>query len=114
MKLLKVIYFQNMDATMNNFYHNKGYNLGMTQSHVEPPPIPLIKVTYDGNSDKVFAKLKLRIDPMSSMSYLYEFRMSLFYNGNPEEFLLFVLNSNTTLKASGMLDTGANIHNFVR
>ena len=30
-------------------------------------------------------------------------------NGKPEEFLLFVLNSNMTLEESGMLKSGAKI-----
>ena len=34
--------------------------------------------------------------------------MSLFDNGDPEEFLLFVHNSNTTLAESGKLDSDAN------
>ena len=30
----------------------------MMQANMEPPQIPLIKVTYDGKSDKYFIKLK--------------------------------------------------------
>ena len=56
----------------------------MTQVHTEPPLIPLIKVTYDGKSEKYFVKLKLRKYPTSSTSDLYEFRMSLFDNGRQE------------------------------
>ena len=36
-------------------------------------------------------------------TYLYEFKMALFNNGNPEEFLLFVRNLQMALKASGAL-----------
>ena len=56
----------------------------MTQVHTEPLLIPLIKVTYDGKSEKYFVKLKLRKYPTSSTSDLYEFRMSLFDNGRQE------------------------------
>ena len=35
--------------------------------------------------------------------------MSLFDNGDPEEFLLFVRNFNMTLAASGALEAGAKI-----
>ena len=56
----------------------------MTHPHIDPPPIPLIKETHDGKSDKYFVKLKLRRYPTSSRSDLYEFKMSLFDNGNPE------------------------------
>ena len=58
----------------------------MTQAHVEPLQIILIKETYNGKSDKYFVKLKLCRDPKSITSDLYEFRMSLFDNGKPEEF----------------------------
>ena len=58
----------------------------MTQVHVEPPLTPLIKGKYDGTSDKYFVKLKLRRDPTSSTLDLYEFKMFLFENGEPEDF----------------------------
>ena len=58
----------------------------MTQVHVEPLPTPLIKVKYDGKSDKYFVKLKLCRYPTSSMSDLYKFNMDLFDNYKPEDF----------------------------
>ena len=58
----------------------------MTHPHVEPPPITIIKETHDGKSEKYFVKLKLRRDPASSTSDIYKFKMSLFGNGEPEEF----------------------------
>ena len=45
--------------------------------------------------------------PTLSTSDLYEFKMSLFDNGDLEEFLLFVRNFNTTLVASGTLEADA-------
>ena len=59
--------------------------------------------------DKYFVKLKLCRDPTLSTSDLYELKMSLFENGDSEEFLLFVRNFNITLAASGMPETGAKI-----
>ena len=56
---------------MKNVSHDKSWNLGMTQVHVKPPLIPLIKGTYDVKSDKYFVKLGLHRYPTSSMSYLY-------------------------------------------
>ena len=82
---------------------------GVTHPHVEPPPIPLIQETYDSKSDKDFVKLKLRWDPMSSTSDLYEFKIYLFDNGKPEEFLFFVRNLNMTPTAPGTLETGAKV-----
>ena len=81
----------------------------MTQSHVEPLPITLSKVKYNGNSDKDFVKLKRFRDPTYSTSDLYEFMISLFDNGEPEDLLLFVHNFNMTLAGTGTLETGANI-----
>ena len=68
-----------------NVSHKKGWIPGINLSHVEPPPIPLIKETCNGKSDGDSDKLKLRRDPTSS--YLYEFKMSLFDHVGREEFL---------------------------
>ena len=77
---------------------------GMTQSHVETPLIPLIREKNDGKSEEDIVKLKLSKYPTSSTSELYEFKMSLFDNGDPEEFWLFICNFNITLAASGTLE----------
>ena len=82
----------------------------MTQVHVEPPLIPLIKGAYNDKSDKHIIKTKLRRDPTSSMPYFYEYIMSLFDNGNPEEFFLYVHNFKMNLVASGTLNVDAKIH----
>ena len=81
----------------------------MTQIHVEPPPTPLIKIKNGDKSDKYFVKIKLRRGPMQSLSGLYEFKMDLFDNGDPEEFLLFVQNFNMNLTASETLATESKI-----
>ena len=81
----------------------------MTQVHAKPPPIPLIKGKCDGKSDKDFEKMKLRRHPTSSTLELYEFKMSLFENDDPEESLLFLRNFNTTIAVPGMLETDAKV-----
>ena len=81
----------------------------MNHPHVEPQLIPLIIETHDGKSDKDFSKLRLCRDPSSSTTDLYEFKMSLFDNGETEKFLLFVCNFNMTLAASGTLEAGAKV-----
>ena len=53
--------------------------------------------------------MKLRRNPTSNTSDLYEFRMYFFDNSRPEEFLLFVSNFNMTLAASGTLESGTKI-----
>ena len=60
---------------MKNISSNTGWIAGMTQPHIEPPMIPLIKENVSGKSDKDFVKLKLCRDPISSTSDLYEFKM---------------------------------------
>ena len=46
---------------------------------------------------------------MSEKSDLYEIKMALFDNGEPEELLLFICNFCMTLEASGTLKAGAKI-----
>ena len=46
----------------------------------------VIKENHNGKSDKYFVKLKLHRDTTSSTSDLYEFKISLFDNGEPKEF----------------------------
>ena len=83
--------------------------MGLVQVHVEPPPITLIKSKHYDKSDKDFVHLKLCRDLLSAKSDLYEFKIALFENGEPEEFLLFVCNFNMTLTASQMLKTAGKV-----
>ena len=77
--------------------------------HVDPPPIKLIKSKNDTILDKYGVKIKLRRDPMTEKLDLYELKMALFDNGNPEEFLLFIGNFQMNLEASRTLTSGAKI-----
>ena len=76
---------------------------------MDTPRIPLIKSKNDDKPEKYFVKIKLCRDPMSENLDLYEIKMALFDNSNPEEFLLFVRNFNTTLNVSGKFKAGAKI-----
>ena len=76
---------------------------------MEPLPIPLIKEMYNGKSDGDFVQLKFLRYPTSSMSYLYEFKISLFEHGDPEKFLLFIRDFNMTLVATETLEMDAKI-----
>ena len=51
----------------------------------------------------------MRRDPTSEKSDLDNFKMVLFGNGDPEEFLLFVCNFNMALEVSGTFKSGAKI-----
>ena len=94
---------------MKNVSHKKKWNSGVVNLHVEPPPIPLIKRKHNDNLEKDVVNIKLCRYPTSERLDLYEFKIFLFKNGNLEEFLLCVSNFNITLKASGMIDTGAKV-----
>ena len=71
---------------MKNVSSKKVLTTWMNHPHVDPPPIPLPQETKNDKSDKDFVKLKLCRDPTSSTLDLYEFKMSLFDNGDPEDF----------------------------
>ena len=49
------------------------------------------------------------MDTMLENSDLYDFKMALFDNDKPKEFLLLIWNFNITIKALVMLKVGANI-----
>ena len=67
----------------------------------------MIKETSTGKSDGGYVELKLCRDPASSTFDLYEFIMSLFDHGDPEQFLLFIWNFQMTSAATGMIETEA-------
>ena len=77
--------------------------MGVRQVRVEPQQTNLIESKYNDKLDKYFVKLKLHRDTTPDKLGLYEFRIALFNNGDPEYFLLFVYNFNKTLAVSGML-----------
>ena len=66
-----------------------------------------MKETSTGKSDGDNVKLRLRIDPKSSMLHRYKFRLPLFDHGKTEEFLLFVGNFQMNLASTGTLETEA-------
>ena len=65
---------------MQNVSHKKKWNAGLLQLHVYPTPITLIKGKHDDKPGKDFVKMKLRRDPTSKKSDLYESKIALFYN----------------------------------
>ena len=95
-------------STTKNVFHKKKWNAGTLKLHVYPPLIPPIKSNHDEKLDKDFAKIKLLRDTTSQKLDLYEFKIALFDNEDPEEFFLFIRNFNTTLETSGALLIGKN------
>ena len=94
---------------MKKFSHKKGWGTDANTAHVESPPIPVIKETFNDKSDGDYVKLKLCRYPTSSTSDLYEFRLYLFDHGKQEEFLLLFWNFKTTLAATGALEMEAKL-----
>ena len=94
---------------MKNVSNKNNCNQVTVQVYTKQPPIPVIKSNSNKKLDKYCVKNKLLRYPMSEKSYLYEFKMALFDNGDPEELLLFISNFITTLEESGMLVSGAKI-----
>ena len=94
---------------MKNVSHKKGWVVDTNPDHVERPSIPLIKENSTGKSDVDYVKLKMRRDHTFSTSDLYEFSMSLFDLGEPEELLLFVKNFQINFAATGMLETEVKV-----
>ena len=91
---------QTNTGTMKNVFRHKKCNVGVVLLHAETPPTPMIKIKHNDKSEKGFVRIKLRRDTTSQKLDLYELKMALFGNGDPEEFLLFVRNFNMTLEAS--------------
>ena len=66
---------------------------------VEPPPTSLIKSKNEDKPDKYCVKTKLRRDQTSDKSDLYKFKIVLFDDRDPDEFLLFIKNFNMDIEA---------------
>ena len=94
---------------MKNVYHTNECNSVVLQVHVEPPPTPLIEINHNYKSEKYFVQMELHRYPASYKLDPYEFKMTLFNNGELEEVWLFVRSFNMTLVASGTLDTAVNM-----
>ena len=94
---------------MNDVFQKKRWKARIAQLHVDPPPTLLIKIKHGDKPDKDFVNIKFLRYQTSENSDLYEFKMVLFDNDEPEEFLLFIRNFNMTLEAAVTLHTAANI-----
>ena len=76
---------------MKNVFHNKKWNGGVVHLKVKPPPTPRIKRKNNYKLGKDFVKIKLSRDPTSENLDLYEFKLSLFDNGDQEEYFVLCL-----------------------
>ena len=85
----------------------------MNHPHIDPPPIPIIKENHDGKSDKYSVKIKLRKYPTLSTLDLYEFKMSLFDNGEPEKFYCLFATLIRPSRRQGQWRRAKNINTFV-
>ena len=57
------------------------------QIHADPHTVSLIKSKTTKNSEKDYAKITLRINPLPETSDIYELQISLFDNDDIDEFL---------------------------
>ena len=69
---------------MNHISPMKGYIYRAVQIQVYPSPIPLIKIKLDMKSKKDYIKIKLCRNPMLEKSGMYEIKLALFDNGDPD------------------------------
>ena len=88
---------------MKNVSHENKWDTGTVQVHLDPPHITLIRGKKDEKLDKAFIKIKFCRDPTSENLQPYEFKMSLFDNVKPEEFLLFIPKFNMVIETPGTL-----------
>ena len=86
---------------MNNISQKKVWRNGALQIHMDQLPIPLIKSNNDMKVEKYSVKIELRRDLTSEKSDLCEFKMTLFDNGEPEEFFLFLRNFKNEARGFG-------------
>ena len=83
------------------------------QARIEPPPIPLIKVELEEERTSKIIRVKIRINPDSSMSETYEFKMARLKNGQPEDFLRPMKNFNIAINGRGTKSDSGQI-NYIR
>ena len=80
--------------------------------HMNPPPVIITKSNNDDKLYRYYVKIKLRRDPKSQKLDPYEFKIVLFFNVNPEGFLLFITNFDMIIKALETIFTGAKIQSL--
>ena len=67
---------------MEKVFYDKGCIPGAVQIHLDPHPIPIIKIKIDTKFKKDYVKIKLHINPVLVIFYMHEFKMSLVDNGD--------------------------------
>ena len=87
--------------------------IGMTQPHVEPPLITLIKEKNGGKSDIGFVELKVRRDPTSSTSDVFVFNFFCFTMANRKSFCCLFVTSIRPLQRQGCWRRTKTFNTFV-
>ena len=64
---------------------------------------PLIKYETERKPENYYIKTKLHRNTMSAMSDFYDYNMSLFENGEPEEFLQCLQNFKMSIEEPGKM-----------
>ena len=63
---------------------NMGWIISDLQAHIDPPPIPPIKLEVDYDHTTQIIKVKMRRNPSSAASETYNVNMNTFDDGQPE------------------------------
>ena len=83
-------------STKNN------YLSGDIMACVEPPHIPLIKQYPEKiKKESNYVNIKLHRNPVTELYEIYETKLVLFENGEPEDLLILIFNLKKTLKYKG-------------
>ena len=93
---------------MKNVSHKNGWFSREIQIHVEPHPTNLTKIKTDTKLEKYDVKIKLPINTTLEAYDIYDFKMSLFENGYPEEFF-WLQNYQMMIKSSVNIMAGAKL-----
>ena len=89
-KQLPIKMKQKIKPTTKNICNRKIWFTGAVQIHVDPPPVLWIKSKNDTKAEKDSVKNKLCRVPTLEKLDMYELKIALLENGEPEEFLLSI------------------------
>ena len=92
---------------------NIGWLSDDMQAHIEPPPIPLIKVEVHDDRTAHIIKVKMRRNPSSEASETYNVIMNMFDVGQLNEFLSLFRNFKIAIDGNGTTTPSVHI-NYLR
>ena len=100
------------DYPTMNLRNNRWLNAD-AQACIEPPPIPLIRLTSEKLEECNIIKIKMRRDPASATSKTYDLKFQTFENVKPEEFLQMMKDSKTATEEMGTTSATRKSNSYV-